>query len=111
MRSRQGAGQLAGIGQADDEPAPAEEVIAHAAGLMGVPVPPEVPFEEADLSPMARSFYDDNKRVLNRRLAQELGVTLRYPTYREGLAVFWRDGAWRTERPFGSREAPTNQGS
>ena len=62
---------------------------------MGVAAPPEIPFEEANLSPMTRSFYDDNKRVLNRRLKQELGLTLRYPTYREGLAALWRDGAWR----------------
>ena len=90
------AARAAGIfNVADDEPAPAEEVVAHAADLMGVPAPPEVPFELADLSPMARSFYDDNKRVLNRRLKEELGVTLRYPTYRAGLAALWRDGVWR----------------
>jgi nucleoside-diphosphate-sugar epimerase len=80
---------------ADDEPAPADAVVAYAAELMGVPVPPEIPFEEADLSPMARSFYDDNKRVLNRRLKQELGVRLRYPTYREGLSALWSSGSWR----------------
>jgi nucleoside-diphosphate-sugar epimerase len=82
---------------ADDEPAPPQDVVAHAAALMGVAPPPEVPFAEAGLSPMARSFYEDNKRVLNRRIRQELGVALQYPTYREGLAALWRDGDWREE--------------
>jgi nucleoside-diphosphate-sugar epimerase len=80
---------------ADDEPAAAEDVVAFAAALMGVAPPPAVPFEEAALSPMARSFYEGNKRVLNRRINEELGVRLRYPTYRDGLAALWRDGNWR----------------
>jgi nucleoside-diphosphate-sugar epimerase len=79
----------------DDEPAPQEDVVTYAAGLMDVPPPLPVPFEEADLSPMARSFYADNKRVLNHRLKQDLGITLRYPTYREGLTALWREGNWR----------------
>jgi nucleoside-diphosphate-sugar epimerase len=70
----------------DDCPAPPQDVIAHAAKLLGVPVPPEVPFETADLGPMARSFYADNKRVRNDRIKSELGVRLRYPDYRAGLA-------------------------
>ncbi len=80
---------------ADDEPAPPQDVVACAAGLMGVDPPPEIPFEEAELSPMARSFYGENKRVSNARIRTELGVDLRYPTYREGLAALWRDGTWR----------------
>ncbi len=80
---------------ADDEPAPPQDVVAYAARLMGVEPPPEVAFADADLSPMARSFYGDNKRVANRRLRQALGIRLRYPTYREGLAALWRDGTWR----------------
>ncbi len=80
---------------ADDEPAPPQDVVAYAASLMGVEPPPEVPFEDADLSPMARSFYGDNKRVANLRIRQELGVALRHPTYREGLAAMWREGRWR----------------
>jgi nucleoside-diphosphate-sugar epimerase len=80
---------------ADDEPAPAEDVVAYAANLMGVAPPPAIPFEEADLSPMARSFYEGNKRVLNRRLKDTLGVRLHYPTYREGLAALWRRDDWR----------------
>jgi hypothetical protein len=79
---------------ADDEPSPAEDVITYAADLMGVASPPAVPFEEAELSPMARSFYDGNKRVLNRRIKEALGITLRYPTYRDGLAALWRSGSW-----------------
>jgi nucleoside-diphosphate-sugar epimerase len=69
----------------DDDPAPPEAVIAHACALLGVAPPPLVPFDAAELSPMARSFYDDNKRVSNRRIKQELGVQLRYPSYKEGL--------------------------
>jgi nucleoside-diphosphate-sugar epimerase len=69
----------------DDEPAPPQDVVVYAAELIGVTPPPEVPFEQAVLSPMARSFYADNKRVSNARLRQELGVTLKFPTYREGL--------------------------
>jgi hypothetical protein len=44
---------------------------------------------------MAKSFYDGNRRVTNRKIKQELGVTLRYPTYRDGLAALWREGTWR----------------
>jgi nucleoside-diphosphate-sugar epimerase len=69
----------------DDDPAPPWEVIEYAAELLGVPPPPAVPFEQAQLSAMARSFYDDNKRVRNERIKQELGVQLKYPSYREGL--------------------------
>ena len=69
----------------DDDPAPPETVIAYASELLGVPPPPLIPFDEAPLSPMARSFYDDNKRVANRRIKEELGVRLAYPSYRQGL--------------------------
>ncbi|HJT05747.1 MAG TPA: SDR family oxidoreductase [Stellaceae bacterium] len=69
----------------DDDPAPPEAVVAHACALLGVAPPPLVPFDAAELSPMARSFYDDNKRVSNRRIKQELGVRLRYPSYKDGL--------------------------
>jgi nucleoside-diphosphate-sugar epimerase len=72
---------------ADDEPAPPQDVIAYAAELLGLPPPPEEPFDAADLSPMARSFYGENKRVANARLKRELGVRLAYPSYQEGLAV------------------------
>jgi nucleoside-diphosphate-sugar epimerase len=59
--------------------------VAFAAHLLGRPAPPEVPFAEAELSPMARSFYGESKQVSNRRIKDELGYRLRFPTYREGL--------------------------
>ncbi len=72
---------------ADDEPAPPQDVIVHAASLLGIDPPPEVPFESADLSAMARTFYGENKRVRNDKIKAELGVSLAFPTYREGLAA------------------------
>jgi nucleoside-diphosphate-sugar epimerase len=69
----------------DDEPAPPQDVVAFAAGLLGVEPPPEQAYETAALSPMARTFYKDNRRVRNDRIKAELGVRLAYPTYREGL--------------------------
>jgi nucleoside-diphosphate-sugar epimerase len=71
----------------DDEPVEPETVVAHAASLLGMPPPPLVRLEEAELSPMARSFWVDNKRVSNRLIKNELGVRLRYPDYRAGLAA------------------------
>ena len=71
----------------DDDPAPPQDVIAHAAELMGLPIPPAVPFEEAEMTPMARSFYSDSKRVKNERIKTELGVRLKYPNYKSGLAA------------------------
>lgn len=69
----------------DDEAAPPQDVIAFACGLLAVAPPPCVAFADAALSKMARGFYRDNKRVSNRRIKDELGVTLRWPTYRDGL--------------------------
>ncbi len=69
----------------DDEPAPPQDVVAFAAELLGVEAPPEIPFETADLTPMARSFYGENKRVSNQRVKDELGFTFRYPDYRVAL--------------------------
>lgn len=71
----------------DNDPAPPEDVIAHAARLLNMPIPPAVDFDKADLSPMARSFYAESKRVRNDRIKSELGVKLRYPDYRSGLAA------------------------
>ncbi len=70
---------------ADDLPAPPQDVTAFAAELLGLAPPPEIPFEEADLSPMAQSFYADSKRISNRLIKSRLGISLQYPTYREGL--------------------------
>ncbi|MEM8579377.1 MAG: SDR family oxidoreductase [Pseudomonadota bacterium] len=69
----------------DNEAAPPQDVIAYAAELLGVPVPPAIPIEEAEMTPMARSFYAESKRVRNDRITETLGVQLRHPTYREGL--------------------------
>jgi nucleoside-diphosphate-sugar epimerase len=77
---------------ADNEPAPPGDVIAFAAGLLGLPLPPEVPLEAAGLSPMARSFWDESKRVSNRRIREELAVELRYPDYRAGLRAILAGG-------------------
>ena len=69
----------------DDEPAPSEAVVSYACELLGQEPPPLIPFESAELSPMARSFYRDNRRVSNDRIKDELGVRLRHPNYRSGL--------------------------
>lgn len=69
----------------DDDPAPPEDVIAFAAELLGLPIPEAVDFEAADLSPMARSFYAESKKVRNDRIKDELGVELLFPDYRSGL--------------------------
>lgn len=69
----------------DDEAAPPQDVVAYACDLLGVEPPPAIPFEEAEMTDMGRSFYAENKRVRNDRIKTELGVSLAYPTYREGL--------------------------
>ncbi len=78
----------------DNEPAPPQDVVAEAARLMGVEPPPETPFEQAELSPMARSFYGENKRVSNARM-RATGFEFAYPDYRVSLAQLWKSGAWR----------------
>lgn len=84
--------RLAGIfNLADDEPAPPQDLITYAAEKMGVAPPPEVDFESADMTPMSRSFYADNKRVSNRAIKQALGIDLLYPDYRAGLDAIWED--------------------
>jgi nucleoside-diphosphate-sugar epimerase len=75
----------------DDEPAPPQDVMAYAAELLGLAPPPLIPFDADRLSPMAASFYSENKRVASSRLKTELGVTLHYPTYREGLGALLAD--------------------
>ena len=71
----------------DDEPAPPEDVIGHAAHLLGLPVPPEEAWDDAEMGAMARSFYAESKRVRNDRIKRDLGVQLAYPDYRAGLAA------------------------
>ena len=86
-----GAGPI--INVADDEPAPPQDVVTYAASLLGLDPPPEIAFDDAELSPMGRSFYGENKRVSNRRLRQDLGYGLRYPTYRDGIRACLPTGA------------------
>lgn len=71
----------------DDDACPPQEVVAYAAELLGMTPPPLIPFEDAEMSPMGRSFYSESKRVKNDRMKSELGVSLLYPTYREGLSA------------------------
>lgn len=80
------------INVCDDEPAPPQDVIAHAARLIGMPPPPEIAFADVKLSPMAATFWATYKRVSNRKLREQLGVDLKYPTYREGLAALAPSG-------------------
>ncbi len=76
----------------DDEPAPPQDVIAFAAELMGLPVPPGINYDDATFSPMGRSFYSENKRVRNERIKASLGVVLQFPNYREGLKALAKAG-------------------
>lgn len=69
----------------DDEAAPPQDVVAYAADLLGIEPPPEIAFEDADLSDMAKSFYAESKRVSNDKVKTELGYRFAYPTYRQGL--------------------------
>ena len=77
----------------DDDPAPPEDVLTEAARLLGLPPPPEVPFDQAEMTPMARSFYSESKRVRNDRIKELLGVKLAYPDYRTGLAGLLAENA------------------
>ena len=76
----------------DDEPGPPQDVITFAAELTGLKPPPEIPFEQAELSPMAASFYGESKRISNMLVKQELGYAFRYPTYREALRALAATG-------------------
>jgi len=76
---------------ADDEPAPPQDLVTHAAAMMGVMPPPEIDFATAELNPMQRSFYADNKRVSNAAIKQALGIELLYPNYRDGLAAIYAE--------------------
>ena len=76
----------------DDAPAPNSEVVAYAAELLGLPVSPEIPVEEANLAGPAQRFYAESKRVSNARAKAELGWRPAYPTYREGLSAILQAG-------------------
>lgn len=92
----------------DDEPAPPQDVVTYAAELMGVDAPPEIPFETAQLSPMARSFYGENKRVANTEI-RATGYDFRHPNYRAAFDSMWADGSWRGEGTS-DRRSPIRQG-
>ena len=78
----------------DDTPAPPQDVVTYAAELMGVSPPALQDFATAELSPMAQSFYGENKRIRNNRIKEELGVSLEYPDYRAGLSALWESGTY-----------------
>ena len=79
----------------DDEPAPPQDVVEYAAKLLGVAPPPERDFATTEMTPMARSFYGENKRVSNKRIKSELGFEFARPTYREGLQALLTQGEGR----------------
>ncbi|WP_214477147.1 SDR family oxidoreductase [Mesorhizobium sp. dw_380] len=78
----------------DDLPAPPQDVVAYAVSLMGIEPPPEIPFDTAQLSPMARSFYGENKRVANAAI-KAAGYRFRFPDYRAAFDHMWASGDWR----------------
>jgi nucleoside-diphosphate-sugar epimerase len=76
----------------DDDPAPPEDVIGHAAMLLGLPLPPAIAYGDAEMTQMARSFYAESKRVRNDRMKRDLGIKLLHPDYRAGLAALLASG-------------------
>jgi nucleoside-diphosphate-sugar epimerase len=84
----------------DDEPAPAQDVVAFAAELLGLSVPPDIPFEDSGLSEMGRSFYGECKRVSNKRLKGELSVNLRHPNFTLALRALAAGGDGRQRQEF-----------
>lgn len=76
----------------DDDPAPPQDVIKYAADLLNLPLPPKQDYESARMTPMARSFYAESKKVRNDRIKADLGIVLKYPNYREGLLALLPDG-------------------
>lgn len=79
----------------DDEPAPPQDVVTFAHELAGKTPPPEIDFETADITPMARSFYGENKRVSNARSKKDLGLDYQFPNYREAFRHMWENDDWR----------------
>jgi nucleoside-diphosphate-sugar epimerase len=92
----------------DDLPAPPQDVVAYAAGVMGVEPPPEIPFETAQLSPMARSFYGENKRVSNAAIKQA-GYRFAYPDYRVAYDSMWEAQDWTGSGEMDAR-SPISEG-
>lgn len=79
----------------DDDPAPPQDVVTYAHELMGKTPPPEIDFETADISPMARSFYGENKRVSNQKSKDVLGLEYQWPNYKLSLKWLWDEGSWK----------------
>lgn len=97
--------QLGGVfNVTDDQPAPPQDVVAYAARLMGVAPPPEQDFATAELTPMARSFYGENKRVANAAI-KKAGYRFQFPHYRAALDALWRSGDWRASEQRPARSA------
>jgi len=78
---------------ADDEPAPPQDLITYGAKLMGIAAPPEIAFEQASLSSMARSFYEENRRISNKKL-HDSGYQPIYANYRQALDTMWQQNSW-----------------
>ena len=95
---------------ADDEPAPAHAVVAHAARLLGRKPPPLVPLEAADLTPMARSFYAQSRRVDARAVKRRYGLAWRYPSYRDGLSAILRESGYPSRGPYAPSGRRSNAG-
>jgi nucleoside-diphosphate-sugar epimerase len=99
-----GGRELGGVfNVTDDEPGPPQDVVAFAASLMGVEPPPEVPYDRVEMTPMARSFWSDNKRVSNVKL-KAAGYAFKFPDHRGALEAMWRDASWRGDRSGGAEE-------
>ena len=93
-----GAGHTGGLFNiTDSEPAPPQDVVTFAAGLMGVAPPPEIAYDDASMSPMARSFYGEVKRVSNAKV-RTTGFVFDYPDYRTALTAMWQNGEWQGGR-------------
>lgn len=89
-----GGNRIAGVFNiTDNEPAPPQDVVTYAAHLMNVAPPAEIPFETADMTAMAHSFYSENKRVSNERI-RELGFQFTYPDYRSAFTKMWHEDSW-----------------
>lgn len=85
----------------DDLPAPSYDVIEYACQLLGKPIPPIIPYEEADLAPITLSFYNDNKIVRNDKIKSEFGIQLKYPDYRSGLDECLRAEQYAQKQNYG----------
>jgi hypothetical protein len=93
LAMRKNVGEVFNI--TDDDPAPPQDVVTYAHELMGKTPPPEIDFETADISPMARSFYGENKRVRNQKSKDVLGMQYKWPNYRTSLKRLWDEGSWK----------------